>query len=293
MRLQTTFIATIGLTLTISFVVVAVTFYRAAVLRAGDQALREARMLLAAATAARSYSSEKITPLLNKGGSFDRESVPSFSAQSIMKRFSTGYSEYTYRETALDPTNLQDLPSSWELDVIQAFRKDAQLKEFSGERSEAGRKLLYLAQPIQADASCLTCHSEPKNAPAQMVALYGTGHGFNWKEGEIIGARFISVPASLWLESTLSNVFWFLLALAAVLILGLMAAMVMVQIVVIKPVQQLAEQAQRISTSGLSTEEIAESGPQEFRTLARAINRLHRSLKLLMHDHRAEGTATE
>jgi hypothetical protein len=41
----------------------------------------------------------------------------------------------------------------------------------------------------------LECHSTPDKAPAEIVKLYGRVNGFGWKEGEIIGAQIVSVPA--------------------------------------------------------------------------------------------------
>ncbi len=224
MRLQNTFAITLGLTFLASFVIVAVIFYRGALMQAEREAVREARMMLAAATAARNYTSERITPLLSarSDDDFHAESVPSFATQTIMKRFNAAFAEYTYRETALNPTNLDDLPRAWESDVIQRFREDAGLNELSGEHNEQTRTFLYIAQPVRiSDPACLSCHGDPKNAPAAMLASYGPTHGFGWKQGEVIGAKFILVPKSERLAIALSNVFWFLIALGCVLIIAL------------------------------------------------------------------------
>lgn len=285
MRLQNTFSITLGATFFASFVIVAVIFYRGALRQAEQEALREARLMLAAASAARSYSSDRVTPLLSARADedFRSESIPSFAVQTIMKRFKAAFAEYTYRETALNPTNLDDLPRAWESDVIQRFREDAALEELSGERTEQARTSLYIAQPIRiSDPACLTCHSEPKNAPPAMLAAYGSSHGFGWKQDEVIGAKFILVPKSERLALALSNVFWFLIALGCVLIVALMVAVVMVQWAVANPVQRLAGQAERLSVGEHGAEELTPQGAAEFRTLARAINRLHRSLALAL-----------
>jgi methyl-accepting chemotaxis protein len=285
MRLQNTFSITLGVTFFASFVVVAVIFYRGALMQAEREAVREARMMLAAATAARNYTSERVTPLLSgrMTEDFRPESVPSFATQTIMKRFNAAFAEYTYRETALNPTNLDDLPHAWESDVIQRFREDAGLKELSGERTEQARTLLYIAQPIRiSDPACLTCHGEPKKAPAAMLAAYDSSHGFGWKQGEVIGAKFILVPKSERLEVALTNVFWFLIALGCVLIVALMVAVVLVQWAVANPTQQLAEQAERLSIGEHGLQELKPLGAGEFRMLASAINRLHRSLALAL-----------
>ncbi len=291
MRLQNTFSITLGVTFFVGFVIVAVIFYRGALMQTDHEAMREARMMLAAATAARNYTAERVTPLLSVGASedFRVEGVPSFATQTIMKRFNKDFAEYTYREAALNPTNLDDLPRAWESDVIQHFREDPGLKELSGDRTEQARTMQYIAQPIRiSDPACLSCHGEAKKAPESMLAAYGSTHGFGWKQGEVIGAKFILVPKSERLAIALSNVFWFLIALGCVLIVALIVVIVLVHWAVVNPVQRLAEQAERLSTGEHGAEELTPQGAAEFRTLARAINRLHRSVALALG--RAEQT---
>jgi protein-histidine pros-kinase len=284
MRLQNTFSIALGITFLASFVIVAVLFYRGALHEAELGTLREARLILAAATAARTYSSDHVTPLLSAeqpAKAFSPEVVPSFAAQTTMKGFNAAFPEYSYREKALDPTSLDDLPRAWESDIIQHFKEDANLKEMTGERIENGRLFVYIAQPICIDeAACLTCHSEPKNAPPAMLAAYGPVHGFGWKQGEVIGAKFISVPKTERLALALSNVFWFLVALGCVLVVAVMVTIVLVRTAVVNPIQSLAVQAEALSVGKYGSRELTPQGSSEFRALASAINRLHRSLML-------------
>jgi protein-histidine pros-kinase len=288
MRLQNRFFITLGITFVTSFVIVAVLFYRGALSQGEQEAMREARMMLAAATAARDYISEHGALFTRAADTFAPDSVPSFAAQTIMKRFNAAFPEYLYRETALNPTNLDDFPRAWEADIIQRFRQNPALKELSGERTEKAELQLYIAQPIRiSDPACLVCHSDPKNAPPSLVAAYGPSHGFGWKQDEVIGAKFMVVPKSERLALALSGVFWFLIALGCVLIVAVMLTVFMVQLGVAGPVQRLAAQAERLSVGGDGTEEIAPEGAAEFRSLAGAINRLHRSLMLCLKDAEA------
>ena len=290
MRVQNTFTITLGLTLLISFVIVAVVFYRNALDQAEAEAMREARMMLEVATAARAHTAEQVTPLLNQlpADAFHPESVPAHAAQNVIKRFNARFPEYTYREKALNPTNLDDLPSSWEVDLIQRFRSNPALPEIAGVRQENGRELLYIAQPIQiSDPACLSCHSKPENAPPAMVAAYGSANGFGWKQDEIVGAKIVTVPKADRLASALSNVFWFLIALGSVLVVALLVAAVVVRRAVADPVHNLAERAERLSKGEGGAEELPEVGPAEFRKLSKAINRLHRSLRLMLKEAEA------
>jgi protein-histidine pros-kinase len=289
MRLQNQFSITLGVTFLISFVIVAIMFYRAALSQAEQEAMREARMMLAAATAARNYSADRVTPLLidrtmdRTSAPFAPEIVPAFAAQSIMKRFNAVFPEYAYREAALNPTNIDDLAASWEVDLIQRFRKEPGLAELAGERTEGSERSSYIAQPIRiSDPACLACHGEPAKAPAALVAAYGPNHGFGWKQDEVIGARIMVVPKSERLATALSGVLWFLIAMGCVLIVAVMVTVFMVRRAVVAPVDRLDEQAERLSAGQHGAAEVVPEGAAEFRKLADAINRLHRSLLLSM-----------
>ena len=54
--------------------------------------------------------------------------------------------------------------------------------------------MLELARPLVNKPACLECHDTAADAPASMVALYGSQNGFGWKPGEVIGAQIVSVP---------------------------------------------------------------------------------------------------
>ena len=60
---------------------------------------------------------------------------------------------------------------------------------------------VYLARPIKVtNVSCLTCHSTPDHAPAEMIRQYGSANGFGWKMDEVIGAQIVTVPTAVPLE---------------------------------------------------------------------------------------------
>src|SRR5262249_17822516 len=53
----------------------------------------------------------------------------------------------------------------------------------------------YVARPIRVEKRCLECHHSPETAPADVVARYGSQHGYGWKEGEANSAILVSVPS--------------------------------------------------------------------------------------------------
>jgi Protein of unknown function (DUF3365)/TIR domain len=129
---------------------------------------------------------------------FHPQSIPFFAATEAFNYFRRTHPDYAYKEAALNPTNLRDRTVDWEADVVSIFRKNPTQTEFIGHRETPSGASLFVSAPIKVDdKSCLECHSTPDKAPAEMVKLYGNVNGFGWKEGDIVGAQIVSVPATV------------------------------------------------------------------------------------------------
>jgi hypothetical protein len=132
------------------------------------------------------------------GREFHPQSIPFFAATEAFNYFRQTHPDYAYKEAALNPTNLRDRTVDWEADVVSIFRKNPTQTEFIGHRETPSGASLFVSAPIKVDdKSCLECHSTPDKAPAEMVKLYGNVNGFGWKEGDIVGAQIVSVPATV------------------------------------------------------------------------------------------------
>ncbi|HZC34861.1 MAG TPA: DUF3365 domain-containing protein, partial [Chthoniobacterales bacterium] len=129
---------------------------------------------------------------------FHPQSIPFFAATEAFNYFRQAHPDYAYKEAALNPTNLRDRTVDWEADIVSIFRKNPDKTEFIGNRETPGGPSLFVSAPIKVDdKSCLECHSTPDRAPPEMVKLYGNVNGFGWKEGDVIGAQIVSVPAAV------------------------------------------------------------------------------------------------
>jgi hypothetical protein len=143
---------------------------------------------------------------------FHPQSIPFFAATEAFNYFRQTHPDYAYKEAALNPTNLRDRTVDWEADVVSIFRKNPAKTEFIGNRETPSGASLFVSAPIKVDdKSCLECHSTPDKAPAEMVKLYGSVNGFGWKEGDIVGAQIVSVPATV-SEKIADNAFRSILA---------------------------------------------------------------------------------
>jgi protein-histidine pros-kinase len=250
------------------------------------EASREAaKIIMEEASADRSYTADSIKPLLEQQMKvqFLPHSIPSFSALSIFKIVRQKLPEYTYREPTLNPTNLNDRAIDWEADIINGFRDDASKGETMITRDTPGGQFLVLARPLKAGSqACLSCHSTPEAAPPTMVALYGSQNGFGWKLGEVVGAQMVSIPLGVPLSRAYQALLWFLLALAATFLVIIIIVDLLLRALVVKPVAEISEMANKVSMGQLDTPEYVRNSNDEIGSLSQSFNRMRRSLQNAM-----------
>jgi len=86
--------------------------------------LENARIMMEAALAVRSYTSAEIKPLLDTQMkySFLPQSVPAYSANQYFSKLRKKFPDYSYKEATLNPTNPINRATDWEADIVTAFR---------------------------------------------------------------------------------------------------------------------------------------------------------------------------
>lgn len=246
------------------------------------EVLENARIMMYSAQAIRTYTSQEIQPLLvdRMNDEFLPHSVPSFAAQANFDMVREHFPEYSYKEAALNPTNLDDRATDWEADIINVFRNNPSLPELVSERETPTGTVLTLARPLVVrDQACLVCHSTPAQAPAPMLAIYGSANGFGWQLGDTIGAQVVSIPMSYAAERA-TNIFYILLGALAVVFAAVVVLMnLLLQYIVVRPVMSIARAADGISLGNMDIPEFDEKSNDEIGSLAKSFNRMRRSLE--------------
>ena len=197
MSLRLKFNLWIGMLLAVAVATAAFVVHGALHRDARDQVVQTATLLMAAAEATRSYTTVFVKPHLEQrlDIEFLPQTVPAFAATETIIALRKQFSEYSYKEATINPTNPRDRTTDWEADIVNTFRNDPAQTQLFGERMQGPTRALYLAKPIRiSDKSCLSCHSSPSLAPASMIKLYGEANGFGWKHNEVIGAQIVAVP---------------------------------------------------------------------------------------------------
>jgi methyl-accepting chemotaxis protein len=252
---------------------------------ARDEVVRDARLMMEAAGAVRTYTVDQIRPHLIKqlDEVFLPQTVPAYSATETINTLRKKYPDYSYKEATLNPTNPRDRTADWEADVVQKFRGDASVKEIVSERETSLGRSLFIAKPIQiSNAACLQCHNTAADAPPTMVKIYGEANGFGWKHNEIVGAQLVTVPMDLPLRKADKAFTTFMASLAGVFFVVFVVLNIMLSWMIVRPIRRMSQSADKISTGDFDEPEFTERGKDEVAVLGSSFNRMRRSLEKAM-----------
>lgn len=246
------------------------------------EVLEQAQLMMAAAKSVRDYTSTDLSPLLQQSPRhrvhFLAETIPAHGATTTFNNLRRDYPDYSYKEAALNPTNLEDRASDWEADIIQALRDHPDEVQKIGERETPSGPSLYIAKPMKATPECLQCHSVPNAAPSAMLAVYGKNNGFGWKKNEVIAAQIVSVPMSVPVAIADRAYHRLLLFLVITLVAAILALDAGVYFFVIRPLKIVSDAADRVSRGEKDVPPIKVKGKDEVATVASSFNRMQVSL---------------
>ena len=269
----------------LGFAIAGYVSYRALQANAREEIVQNARLMMEAALASRTYTSTQVKPLLETQLKYEflPQTVPAYAATEVFNEMRKRHPDYGYKEATLNPTNPRDRASDWEADIVNVFRQSASNKELIGERDTPTGRTLYLARPIDvSSASCLVCHSTVEVAPKTMIDLYGSANGFGWKFQEVIGAQVVSVPMSVPLTRADQTFRVFIVSLIGIFLAVGIVLNLMLWAMVIRPVTKLSALADRVSMGEMNAPEFKGGGRDEIGRLTQSLTRMRRSLEQAM-----------
>lgn len=239
--------------------------------------------MAASALATRNYTDHYITPIIEKttehSTTFLPQAIPFFASTTTFEQLRQQYPDYTYKEAALNPTNLRDRATDWEADIINYFRNSPDKTELVRLRDAATGPSLTLAHPIKADPSCLECHSQPRAAPKALIRQYGAQNGFGWKLNEVVGAQIISVPTTVPEKLAEQGLKQLLINLAVIFLAATLLIDTGLYFIVIRRLKKISSSADRISQGEMDLEQEPVRGNDEVSQVTRSFYRMHTSLK--------------
>jgi protein-histidine pros-kinase len=269
----------------VGFAIAAVVLNRVFIDNAREQVLQHARLMMTAANAIRTYTDQEIVPLVprEREGKFVPQTVPAYAAQKNLKAVQAAFHGYSYREAALNPTNLSDRAQDWEADIINLFRNEPTKTELTLERETSVGPTLNMARPIVVRSeTCLSCHSTPAAAPPVLVSSYGAVNGFGWKLNETIGAQILTVPMAIPLKLAHDAYVTFLIILVVIFVIIFVILNLMLHFLVVAPVKRVSAMADAVSLGEENVESYVKPGKDEISSLSVSFNRMRESLKHAM-----------
>jgi len=281
MKLIVKFNLVLLLVFTIGFVVVGYFSNRLLQRNAKQEILENAKIMMEAALAVRSYTNTQIKPLLDTQlkYSFLPQSVPAYSANEYFNQLRKTFPDYSYKEATLNPTNPVNRATDWEADIIRYFRQTPNQTEQIGERDTPNGRVLYMARPLRIkDAKCLFCHDTPELAPRTLIDRYGSANGFGWKLNDVITAQIVSAPMQLPIQRAKAAFNGFMLSLAGVFVLIFLALNLMLVMLITRPVQRLSSIADEVSLGNMDAPKFHMSGNDEIANLAHSFSRMRKSM---------------
>lgn len=234
----------------------------------------------------RNYTSTQINPELEEklATEFLPQTIPAYSAREVFEhlRSNPEYRDFFYKEATLNPTNLRDKADDFEVQLVEEFKRDKNLKELSGFRSVPRGQIFYIARPLDvSQKSCLQCHSTVEAAPKSLIERYGTNGGFGWELNDIVGARIISVPASRVISKANRSSLVVLGIVSAIFIIVILIVNLLLNRQVIRPLKRLTRIAEEVST-GHTSIEFEQASNDEIGNLTKAFKRMQLSLEIAM-----------
>lgn len=212
----------------------------------------KAALVFQAAESIRRYNNQEVIPLIEQlNAEFLPQSVGSYAATQIFVDLQQGLPHIRYK-VAIDASDVPIYqPNIWQKKLIETFRSKPQLPMLSQQLADAEGAFFVYAKPIMSNNS-------------------------------ISGAKIVRINVAhsdQLINQSLNQYLWLLVILLLVIMLVLN---VMMHWLVIKPLQNMAEQAEQISQGQSEADEIDVYGHDELSQIGFAFNRLQRSLKAAM-----------
>ncbi len=165
-----------------------------------QDALDTSEVILLEVESIREYVKEVLRPTISKLESRDTFVIEAMSSTfvslNIMRRFNKKMPGYTFRRASLNPLNPENRADEFEEEMFSWFEDDRSRTLWRGIVPREGRLSFVTIVPDYMEKSCLRCHGDVRQAPAELIKRYGTKGGFRFKEGDLAGINSISIPVA-------------------------------------------------------------------------------------------------
>ena len=234
--------------------------YRSALIDLTDKGIIVMEMM----SAIERYTSQEVSPELVErlDKEFLPEAIASYSVHEVFDNFQEGYNlrdftDFSFRQAVLNPTNPQNQADSFESSIIDKFRDQNKTNPTSLSSEKTGFRTIdessyfYIARPIKIQSvSCLRCHSTPEIAPRSIIDQYGDQNGFGWQLNEVVGAQLIHIPINKTFNDTFKRFTIVIIVFSASLIFVVFWLYSWIRRNVVSPINYMVATSERALDSG-------------------------------------------
>jgi len=282
----------IGIVFIIAAVIVVITVNYSMRQQALIEAQSKARIILDRNLATHTYFSQIMKPSIFAWSEpfrskeyFDHTWMSStYAIREIEKYFKSIIpSRYSFKDAAIDARSPENEADEYERAFIEKLTIDKKLESESTVRNIGGEPYLVVLRKGEVmEASCLKCHSNPKDAPKGLTDYYGLERSFNRKTGDTVSAVSLRIPLSE--AYAAANIFSLKLSAILIVVLACLFAIQywLYRRYLLEPLNVMREKANEIAThEGHLGEQIPQPFGRELSELTATFNEM--SVKL-RHD---------
>lgn len=163
---------------------------------------QRSRMLLAQSNAIQDYVKTILRPEmfneLPEGRFILKAMSSSYISREIMDRMNLlDTQKYHYRRVSIKPRNPFSRADDFEKGLIELFIRNKELQIWEDNTMVADKEYHMVARPVIFTASCMQCHGDPKDAPEELIRIYGDTNGFHYSEGDTAGVVVAGFPVDM------------------------------------------------------------------------------------------------
>lgn len=256
--------------------------------KAEEEVSSKALVLMQVANSVRKYTNDRVQPLLlprlDTQEQFIPESIPTYSVREMFEilRKQKDYSNFFYKDAALNPTASRDKADDFETKILNNFRQNPSVTIASGFRTMSGERLFYTAKPFKVDdPTCLRCHSTRERAPKSQIIAYGE-NGLGWNLNEIVATQIVYVPAAS-IFNRANSFFLAVIGVIAIIFGAILFVMnLLLRRTILQRIKKIANVAEEVSVGNMDAN-FEKQGKDEIGTLAEAFNRMKYSLEIALN----------
>ncbi len=201
---------------------------------------------------------------------------PALATRELSEIVSKTATRATFRVTSDEYRNPANAPDGFENTSIQTFKSDKTRRyndEFEG-------NFYRYSQPIYVQESCLKCHGDPKDAPADVITKYGDKRAFGYKVGDVRGIISIKLPNLTVIDVLLTLLNPYTIGL---IVLAFLLNFLFTHVAIIKRLKELSLTTERIAQGELDLAlRVNPNSRDEIDNVGHTIDLLRNSLVVAM-----------